>query len=277
MSNRFSFSSADELISLLTMANTRLREKNRHLLGLTRSMAEAFRDDDYAPLAADMVRAVMNCEEVSKNISLITASVRRYRDDLYQLYNEKPAKTAETAGVPAASSLPCSISVSERTLFELDVLENSLELTAGDPSVIQAGGSDKDVKKRMKDTGYESHHIPPQSVFAETRRNLPTVALTKEDHALTSSFRWRMQKQYKPYFPGENAGIPKHKQDLQAHVEQGLLAEMIRNELYEMRETFGNKYDGAIRQYLAAMRDYIQENGVPEVAGYEGSPAESKK
>lgn len=277
MSNRFSFSSADELISLLTMANTRLREKNRQLLGLTRSMAEAFRDDAYTPLATDMARAVLNCEEISKNISLIAAALRRYRDDLYQLYNEKPTQSKDVSDTPAVNRALHSVSASERTLFELDVLENSLALTDGDPAVIQAGGYDKDVKKSVKDTGYESHHIPPQSVFAEKRQNLPTVALTKEDHALTSSFRWRMLKRYKPYFPDGNTTYSNHKRDIQEHTAQGLLAEMIRNELYEIRKTFGNKYDGAIRQYLAAMRGYIRENGVPEVTGYEDGTAGAKK
>lgn len=106
MSNRFSFSAADDLIGLLTMANAHLREKNQQLGGLTRSMAEAFRDEGYEPLAADMVRAVLNCEEISKNIDLITAAVGRYREDLYRLYTEGLVKEAGLANI--ADSTPQS-------------------------------------------------------------------------------------------------------------------------------------------------------------------------
>ena len=48
-------------------------------------------------------------------------------------------------------------------------------------------------------------------------------------------------------------------------IEQGLLAEEIRNEIYELRAMFGSKYDGAIKEYLNSMIGYISDNGMPNV------------
>lgn len=163
---------------------------------------------------------------------------------------------------PAKLSTPAQ--VSERTLFELDVLEADLKLTDGDSSIMQVGGYDSEVTKVTKGSGFESHHIPPQSIFTDQRGNLPTIAITKEDHKKTSSFSGRMGHRYEPIIPGGNTDHPKHKQSITDSVDQGFLAEMIRNEIYEIREAFGSKYDGAIKQYLDAMRDYIKKNGVPK-------------
>ena len=73
-----------------------------------------------------------------------------------------------------------------------------------------------------------------------------------------------MNKAYQPTFPSD-VMYTRHKQGIKDLIEQGLLAEAIRNEIYEIRAVFGSKYDGAIKEYLNAMREYINNNGVPNV------------
>lgn len=159
------------------------------------------------------------------------------------------------------------VSAAERTIFELDTLARELELTDGDPGVLQLGGYHRDVAGTVAGTGYQSHHIPAQSVFADNKNGLPTIAMTAPDHRQTSSFGGRMNRPYRPFLP-DGLEHPRHKDSVREQVEQGFLAEVIRKEIYELQEQYGDKYDGAIKQYIAAMKEYIRKNGVPKVKGH---------
>lgn len=160
----------------------------------------------------------------------------------------------------SSSSAP---SVDERTVFELESFLEEMEFSDGDSSIIQCGGAYKEVIKTTTGKQYEAHHIPAKSVFSDKMRELPTIALTKEDHAKTSSFRWRMGHTYKPSIPS-NIEVKPHKENVQEKIDQGLLAEAIRDEIYEIRDAFGDKYDGAIKQYIVSMIEYIKKNGTPK-------------
>lgn len=99
MSNRFSFSTADDLIKALQTANTRLRQKNLELAALSRRMGTAVQDDSFNPMAAGMRHALLNCEEISKQIDLITAGLGSLREKLYQAFTEDLVREAGLAGV----------------------------------------------------------------------------------------------------------------------------------------------------------------------------------
>ena len=119
------------------------------------------------------------------------------------------------------------------------------------------------MQKELKGSGYEAHHIPPQSVFEkDLGKNLPTVAITKADHELTSSYKGRMRSGTDSLLPG---GPPpqKHKDSLKEALNHGYLAEMVRNEVYEFRRDYGTRYDGGLKQFIHAMIDYVQTSGVP--------------
>lgn len=154
-------------------------------------------------------------------------------------------------------------SIDERTIFELESFLKEMDFTDGDVSVIQCGGAYKDVTKTTTGKQYEAHHIPAKSIFSDKMRELPTIALTKEDHAKTSSYKGRMGSVYKPFIPSK-VELSNHKGNVQKKVDQGFLAEMIKDEIYEIRHAFGEKYDGAIKQYIVAMIDYIKKNGTPK-------------
>ena len=66
------------------------------------------------------------------------------------------------------------------------------------------------------------------------------------------------------HFPAPVESVP-HKQSIEDMIGDGFLAEAIRNEIYEIRSTFGEKYDGAIGEYLDAMCRYIRENSAPSL------------
>ena len=69
-------------------------------------------------------------------------------------------------------------------LHELNILQEILDLTDGEPGVLQLGGYHGEVKKDASKVAekFESHHIPSQGALADNADNLPTIAISKEDH-----------------------------------------------------------------------------------------------
>lgn len=164
----------------------------------------------------------------------------------------------QTGGAAAQSSSE----VAQRTIHELETLMSSLDLTDGDPDTMQVGGTHREVKKVTKGTGYQSHHIPARSAFDENADDLPTIAITDEDHKLTSSFGGRMNKSYDLVF-GADEGKAKHKDSVKQLLDQGMLAEVIRDEVYEFQRDYGTKYDGGLKQYIQSMIGFLKRNGMP--------------
>ena len=163
--------------------------------------------------------------------------------------------TGSTAG--GADSLGDELT--ERTLFELAAFRDSLELGDGDPNFPQVGGLYGEVAPV---SGFERHHIPSVAVQEDSRNNLPVVLISKEDHALTDSYRWKQRSVYEPFLP--SAIEPKsHREEVASAIDQGNYFEVVRNEIYNIIDRCGHRYDGAIKQYLAALEAYLRKSGVP--------------
>lgn len=146
-------------------------------------------------------------------------------------------------------------------------MRETLELTEGDPSVLQLGGFHGDVKKneQKKAGGYESHHIPAQSVFSVCADELPAIALTKEDHKKTDSYAGKQGHRFKPILPGvQEQGT--YKEEVISDIDGGApgFISVVRAEIYNIKDQFGSKYDGALGQYLDALSEYIAKNGIPK-------------
>lgn len=149
-----------------------------------------------------------------------------------------------------------------RALYDIVSISKDLELTDGDPEVTQLGGLHKNVQGQID--GFESHHIPAQSVQDVNPRDLPTIALSKEDHALTDSYRWKSNREYEPFLPD---GLDEHstyKQEAEEMIDSGKYTDLVRDELYNIRDTSGQKYDGAIKQYLTELSNMIAKDGIPK-------------
>lgn len=134
-----------------------------------------------------------------------------------------------------------------------------MELGNGDPNFPQVGGLYGEVAPA---SGFERHHIPSVAVQDDSRNNLPVVLISKEDHALTDSYRWKQRSVYKPLLP--SAIEPKsHREEVASAIDQGNYFEVVRNEIYNIIDRCGHRYDGAIKQYFAALEAYLRKNGVP--------------
>ena len=188
----------------------------------------------------------------------------------------KPGGTAGLGGTksPAAGSAqaegmsqvdPNSPEYISYVLHELDTLRDSLELTEGDPEVLQLGGFHGAVRKDVekKAAHFESHHIPSQGALADDPDNLPTIAISKDDHQLTDSYAGKQRKRYVSLFP-DVPPSDAYKAGVIKEILEGKFAEIVRDEIYNIREQCGTKYDGAIAQYFDALKRYIEKNGVPK-------------
>lgn len=156
----------------------------------------------------------------------------------------------------------------ENMLFELSVLRNDLELTEGNPDLPQLGGSYAEVRRQLKKSGikgYAAHHIPSaESQGASKRKNreyyksLPTIAVLIADHRDTDSFGGRQGRRHKSFLPD----VPiadSYKKEITAEIEKGNFMNIVRNELYNIRDCFGNDYDGGISRYLDTLEAFLQD------------------
>lgn len=150
-------------------------------------------------------------------------------------------------------------------MFEIETLREDMELQNEDIKFAQIGGYHKYVQK-LEPQGYESHHIPAQTVQAENGKLLPALAIAKEDHKLTSSYGGKQGKTYHSVFPNF---VPetKYKYSVSQKLEQGGSGyiELIKAELLDLRIATGHRYDGGISAYLDAVIDMLATHGIPKV------------
>lgn len=149
-----------------------------------------------------------------------------------------------------------------RALYELNTLKDDLNLTEGDSNISQLGGLHKNVQGKLE--GFESHHIPAQSVQDVNARNLPSIALTKEDHSLTNSYRWKSNQKHDSFIPDILNNNGTYKEEAEKMIDNGNYTDLIRDEIYNIRDACGNKYDGAIKQYLNEVANMIATKGIPK-------------
>lgn len=147
------------------------------------------------------------------------------------------------------------------TLLEICSLRDDLELTNGDSDYVQAGGLYKDLVGKYK--GYEIHHIPAKSVQYKNARYLPAIALTAQEHSCTDSYRYKSNKKYDSFLP-DSADGNTYKEDAKDIISQGRYIDLVRDELYNIKDNFGNRYDGGIKNYLDCLYQQISEKGVPK-------------
>lgn len=150
------------------------------------------------------------------------------------------------------------IDIKEHTLYELEVLRDDLELTEGDPTIPQLGGVYGKIRGVI--SGYEAHHIPSKAVQDASELNLPAIAMSAEDHALTDSYRGRQNHIFHSIWYDEPET---YRNEAASLIDSGDYIRLVRYELLNIRDRCGHKYDEAINQYLDALKEYIQTNGIP--------------
>ena len=166
----------------------------------------------------------------------------------------------------------------ERTLFELSVLRNNLELTDGNPEFLQLGGSWSEVRKQLKAMGlgsqYQAHHIPSAASLGVTEvtplyTSLPTIAIPITEHYQTDSYGGRQHHRHQSFLPD----VPRsdsYRNEATSEINHGNFIDVVRNEVYNILDRFGNDYDGGIKRYLDALEVFLRDRGMPTTNLNEG-------
>lgn len=147
-----------------------------------------------------------------------------------------------------------------------------MDLQSGDVHIQQLGGSYGSVRHRLISnsiTGYEVHHIPSKAVVHGwgTVYSLPAIALLEEDHIKTDSYRHKSLRKRKSFLPDATDTL-NYLADSKERLSAEQFFELIKIELWNIRDQCGHRYDGAIRQYLYVLEDYVAQHGFPHVPDY---------
>lgn len=137
----------------------------------------------------------------------------------------------------------------------------------GDSSIPQVGGLYGEVATI---SGFERHHIPSNAIQDDHKNNLPVILILKEDHALTDSYLWKQRHVYNPVFPSV-VERSSYQEDTASNIDQGYYFEVVRNEIYNIIDRCGHRYDGAIKQYFTALETYLKKNGIPRSVHKKGT------
>lgn len=198
----------------------------------------------------------INEKSLRKVYPLIEDEIKELEKKLYQVQGY----ISETSGndIIGGSGGDC-FSVTERALFELEVLRDDLELTDGDPNVPQLGGTYGSIRGIIP--GFEAHHIPSKAIQDASELGLPAIAISAQDHSLTDSYRGKQNHIHRSKW---YQGTETYRNKAAAMISSGDYVQLVRYELLNIRDTCGHRYDGAIKQYLDALKEYIKVNGIPE-------------
>lgn len=142
-----------------------------------------------------------------------------------------------------------------RNMYELVTFAESLQLTNGDLNFVQDGGIYDELKSYK---GYEKHHIPAQSVQKKSKYKLPVVTITKEDHAKTDSYRGRQHHAGNYVFSKEK--MDKYKVKTENMIAEGRYIDVVKSEVYNLRDACGNRYDGGLKKYFQIVYDMLDSN-----------------
>lgn len=155
-----------------------------------------------------------------------------------------------------------------RAIGELVSLRDMLELEPEKSRGIQLAGLYGRLKGRhFGKEGYELHHMPPKAVLGCDINELPCILIPKGFHKKTRSYSGgRMRSSTGgSIFPDSMQEKQEYRDALKDQIEEGNFADAVRNEIYEIRDKFGQALDGALDQFIDCMIRYYAERGVPKV------------
>lgn len=251
----------EEAVAKLNEYSSIIRESNAEIKEECDSLARIFDEnkdslgahsDSIDALIEEARRIAAEASDTMRNLSLKLTKAAAIRKAHLEL-DRYSGKSSVGTPSPEAS-------------FARDVegLRGTMDIGPGSAGVQQLSGAHKDVQKQ-EDSGYESHHIPAQSVLKEygvDTNEWPTIALTKEDHAKTDSYRGKQKHKTEYIFGGGSTDTYK-KEAIDLMNRPGGFFDLVRDEVLNIKAACGDKYDGAIDQYLKRIVEYVQKHGVP--------------
>ena len=212
-------------------------------------------------------QSVVPIAEVGNKLSLVA---RKYQDiitdDPFNVESKTGANSTERA---YHSGLVSGVSIRsiEVEAFKRDIigLSRTMDLSEGEEGIVQLSGT-HDYVRNNDGLGYESHHIPSAAVLKEfgiDTNQWPTIALRKEDHELTDSYKGKQRKVLRSEIDPQNVMGTYKEESINMIASSGGLFQLVRDEIYNIKDSCGDRYDGAIKQFFQQISSYIEKNGIP--------------
>lgn len=244
----------DEILELNTMGEETNDEEYEDYIPEFPSLTESFSIDYDSENFLEDIDNPIETKKLSEGNSETDAFSEEKSDVLDHLKIED----LESAYNDAKENGNMDLANDYNQLLEIYSLRVDLDLDTKneDSDIVQAGGIYKDLKGKCKD--YHLHHIPAKSIQDTNMRDLPCIALTKFDHYKTDSYGYKFNKTTKSFLP-DSIDRMTYKDDAKEMLEQGQYLALVRDELYNLKDQFGNKYNGGIDQYLDALNETILE------------------
>jgi hypothetical protein len=130
--------------------------------------------------------------------------------------------------------------------IDMTSLDGIAKAVADSPAItikreLYRGGAYGDIIKAPKPDGIEAHHIPPKSVSGISTVKGPAIQMLKEDHALTSSYKYSKKS-------------IEYRNDMQKKVEAGDMRGAVATDFWDLRKLLPDgtktKYNEAFKQML---------------------------
>lgn len=106
MADKFSFTSADQLIQALSSAHQALKTQTDQLLRVFTVLGQSFRDDAYEELRQEMDRSHQASRDVIEELAFTIAQLCKYREALFQLANDEIHDSLGFSPVPYGGAQP---------------------------------------------------------------------------------------------------------------------------------------------------------------------------
>ena len=152
----------------------------------------------------------------------------------------------------------------ENAIKDISALRETLDLSSNDSGCIQLAGGYIEVRDE-EPIGYEAHHIPSKAVLIEMGedwKNWPSIALKKEDHKETDSYAGKQRHKHESFIPINEQKQTYKEECIELARRPGGFMQLIRDEILNIKDKCGNKYNGAIKDYLDILERHIKKNGI---------------
>lgn len=116
------------------------------------------------------------------------------------------------------------------------------ENASGSDILEKNGGAYKDLFRAGQGDRYEIHHMPADSSSHLETNDGPAIKMDKGDHRQTASC-------------GNSKEARAYREEQRSLIEQGKFREALQMDIDDIRDKFGNKYDGAINE----MTEYVDK------------------
>ena len=181
-------------------------------------------------------------------IGEMASKVVQKEQELNKAQMEVGSKLLKELGMDAVSNLQNELSKKEvsQLMNEISTASKDFQNTQIERTEKQ-GGSYKDVFKEGEGDTKEVHHMPSNDASPLRFQDGPAIKMDKKDHRETAS--WGNSREAREY--------RQHQKEL---IDSGRFRDALNMDIEDIKDKFGDKYDGAISEMMEYV-DKLEQEG----------------